>query len=382
MNLMLPFLIAVAVCSAAAASDQANKNESLHARNETDNAIAAALERVRIKHNVPALSAAIVTSRGIDGLAAVGVRKAGTTVPVTTDDLWHLGSNTKAMTASLVARMVERGLIDWNSTVASVFPDLASEFAAQARTITVMHLLTHHAGLPENLDWQRLSSNRTVREVRLEALKKALASPPAHVPGSKFLYSNVGYVVVGAMIERVTRKPWEQAIRNDLFDPLAMKRTGFGGTGTRGGIDQPWGHTSSGKPVSFNGPDMDNPPVLGPAGRVHAPMNDWARFISDQLIGARGRRALLKPSSYAVLHTPPFDDTHAAGWIVVQRDWGGGKVLNHCGCNTMNYANAWLAPSLDFAVLICVNQGDNTAFNATDEVAQALIQIYKNRSPH
>jgi len=346
---------------------------------DTTQTVASALDEIRKKFDVPGIAAAIATSKGIECLDAVGVRKTGTTVLVTTNDLWHLGSNTKAMTATLVARFVERGVLDWDSTVASLFPELESGFSPEARRITVMHLLTHHSGLPDNLDWSAFRSYPDAPTARLEALKKALAKPLLHPPGKKHLYSNLGYVVLGAIIEKLTNKSWETVIRDDLFMPLGMHRTGFGGTGTQGQLDQPWGHYSSGKPVAQNGPQTDNPPVLGPAGRVHAPLDDWARFVVDQLRGARGEQALLKSTSYAVLHNPPFDSTHAAGWIVVERDWGGGKVLNHTGCNTMNYANVWLAPNRDFAIMVCVNQGDNAAFKATDEAVQALIRIHAAR---
>lgn len=342
-------------------------------------ALASALDEIRKKFDVPGIAAAIATSKGIECLDVVGVRKTGTTVPVTTNDLWHLGSNTKAMTATLVARLIERGVLDWHSTVASLFPELESGFHPEARRITVMHLLTHHAGLPANLDWSLFRACPDTPKARLDALKKALADPPLHPPGEKHLYSNLGYVILGAIIEKLTNKPWETVICDDLFRPLGMYRTGFGGTGTQGQLDQPWGHYSSGKPVARNGPETDNPPILGPAGRVHAPLDDWARFVIDQLRGARGQRALLKRTSYEILHKPPFDSTHAAGWIVVERDWGGGKVLNHIGCNTMNYANVWLAPNRDFAIMVCVNQGDDVAFNATDDTVRTLIRIHAAR---
>src|SRR5947209_7467119 len=71
------------------------------------------LETVRQRHGLPALGGAIVTSKGLVAIGAVGVRKAGTKVPVTVDDQWHLGSDTKAMTATVIARLVEQGRLKW-----------------------------------------------------------------------------------------------------------------------------------------------------------------------------------------------------------------------------------------------------------------------------
>jgi len=124
----------------------------------------------------------------------------------------------------------------------------------------------------------------------------------------------------------------------------------------------------------MNGPAADNRAVLGPAGRVHASLQAWSAFIADQLRGARGKPALLQGETYRRLHRPFDGGDYALGWAVTTRDWGGGKVLNHAGCNTMHYAVAWVAPLRDVAVLVCCNQGDDTAAKAVDEAAGILIQ--------
>ena len=165
-------------------------------------------------------------------------------------------------------------------------------------------------------------------------------------------------------------------IVDEVFAPLKMQDVGFGGVGTPGKLDQPWGHTAAGDPVGANGPSVDNPPVMGPAGRVHSTIQDWARFVQDHLRGAAGDVALLNKDSYPKLHTPPLGGNYALGWLVLQRRWGGGTVLHHAGSNTMNYANLWVAPRRGFAVLICVNQGGDAAFRATDAVASALIDLH------
>ncbi len=113
---------------------------------------------------------------------------------------------------------------------------------------------------------------------------------------------------------------------------------------------------------------------MGPAGRIHCTIQDWAKFIQDQLRGARGESALLKPESYQKLQTPPFAGDYALGWLVTERGWGGGKVLNHVGDNTMNCANVWIAPQKDFAILVCVNQSGDQAFQATDAAVAAMIK--------
>jgi CubicO group peptidase (beta-lactamase class C family) len=342
-----------------------------------DEAITAVLEPVRQKHGVPAIAAAIVTSEGLQAVGAVGVRKAGTDVPVTLEDKWHLGSDTKAMTALLAADLVRAGKLRWSDTLGALLPEDVGHMHPDMRGVTLKHLLSHRAGLPANLSWGRIDAKGTVREQRQRVLRELVGKKPLSGPGDEYLYSNAGYVVVGAVLERLSDKSWEELIRERVFAPLGMESAGFGGTGTPGKLDQPWGHRAAGEPVDGNGPGIDNPPVIGPAGRVNCTIQDWAKFVADQLRGVQGKQALLPRDSYRALHSPPFGGEYALGWIVVERGWGEGTVLNHCGCNTMNYANVWVAPKKDFAVLICINQGDQAAFKATDECAGALIRLWQ-----
>ncbi len=345
-----------------------------------DEAVTQVLKPIRQKFDVPAIAAAVVTSDGIKWVGAAGVRKRGTEIPVMLDDLWHLGSDGKAMTSTLIARLVERGLLKWDSALAEVFPDLAPQMNPEFRRVTLLQLLSHRAGLPANLNLAEYLGN-DVASLRLRAVRQELAKKPESTPGSKYAYSNLGYIIAAAVVERTTGKTWESAIAEEVFDPLRMKSAGFGGTGTRGQIDQPWPHTDDGEPTAENGPDMDNPPVMGPAGRIHCTIQDWAKFVQDQLRGARGAPALLKPETYQRLQTPPFGGDYALGWNVVQRDWAGGKALNHGGDNTMNFANVWVAPGRNFAILVCVNQSGNKAFQATDAAVGAMIDLLKKLDP-
>ena len=343
-----------------------------------DEAVTQGLEPIRQKCNVPAIAVAVVTSDEIKWTGAVGVRKRGTEIPVTLGDLWHLGSDGKAMTSTLIVRLVERGQLKWDSALAEVFPDFAPHMNPEFQKVTLLQLLSHRAGLPSNLDLAEYLGN-DVASLRLRAVRQELAKKPESTPGSKHAYSNLGYIIAAAVAERTTGQPWEQAIADEVFDPLHMKSAAFGGTGTRGQVDQPWPHTEDGNPTAENGPDMDNPPVMGPAGRIHCSIQDWAKFVQDQLRGGRGTPALLKPESYQKLQTPPYGGDYALGWTVVQRSWAGGKALNHGGDNTMNFANVWVAPRRNFAILVCVNQSGNKAFQATDKVVGAMIGLLKKQ---
>ena len=343
-----------------------------------DQPLAATLESVRAQYHLPALAGAIFTTDGLVEMAAVGVRKAGTNIPVTTDDLWHLGSDTKMMTALLAGTFVVEKKLAWNDKAISFFPEIADRVPPAIRDITVGQVLSHQAGLIENLDWNTLSKTGSLPEQRRAAAELALTQP-AYAPGT-FHYANTDYVVIGAILEKIGGKSWEDLMRERIFQPLGMTSTGFGGTGTPGQIDQPWPHSGEGVPAPANGPAMDNPPVMGPAGAVHCTMSDWAKFLTDQLRGSLGLKALLPNEIYQSMQTAAPNSEYGYGWIVVQRPWAGGKALSHAGSNTMNFCVCWLAPAKTFGVLVCTNQGGDAAGKACDAASSALILRYLARS--
>ncbi len=332
------------------------------------------LQPIRAKHDLPALAGAIVRGDRIVAIGAVGVRKQGSPNPVTPQDLWHLGSCTKSMTATLIARLVDRGTLTWTATIPEVFPDLGPKLAPGWEKATLEMLLTHRSGAPADLTkdglWGRLWKREgTPREQRRRLLDGVIAQPPLSTPGTKHLYANAGFAIAGAMAEKATGKAWEDLMREEIFDPLGMARAGFGAPGSADRVDQPRGHGQG--PVE-PGPDADNPPAIGPAGTVHAPLEDWAKYAALHLAGARGKSEFLKPETWKRLHTPPEGESYACGWVVRDSGWAGGRTLWHNGSNTMWYAEVWIAPEKDVAFLAATNLGGERARKASAEAATAL----------
>src|SRR5262249_54178172 len=89
--------------------------------NITTEELRSMLEKARGKHNVPALAAAISREGDKPRAAVVGVRKRGTDILVAVDDQWHIGSNTKPITALLIALLIDLGLLDWDTPLAEIF---------------------------------------------------------------------------------------------------------------------------------------------------------------------------------------------------------------------------------------------------------------------
>lgn len=327
------------------------------ARGRTDEAAAAALDAVFAETAPPALAAGIVTRAGLGWAGVRGVRRAGHETAATLEDRWHLGSNTKAMTAAVFGRLVEQGRARWDMPLARALPALTLDPAWAATTPD--DLMRHRAGLLDAglLDQAWLMAahvdERPLPEQRAELAARALAGPPAG-PVGEFAYGNVNYILMGAVIEALTGQAWEAVMQAELHAPLGLASAGFGAP--RG--EAPWGHRG-GVGVDPSG-FADNPRALGPAGTAHMSLADYARFVAAMMGGSPGwlsdetRRHLLTPAA----GNPP---AYAAGWGVGSAPWGGisgpGPTITHNGSNTMWFATVLAAPERGLGVIALSNDG-------------------------
>jgi D-alanyl-D-alanine carboxypeptidase len=317
------------------------------------------LEPVRASGALPALAAAVFRGPEVVAIGATGLQHAGGDARVSTDAQWHLGSDTKAMTAVLVARAIDGGKLHFEDTLGTLL-GAGTKVSAGFAGVTVEDLLRHRAGFSAELPAGGMNLMR--REAAdpsalTHIVARILAQQPAH-PRGTFEYSNSSYMVLGAILERVEGRKWEELITTDLFVRLEMTRCGFGAPGG----DSPWGHLKDGDALTpvEPGPDADNPPALGPAGRVHCSLADWGKFLAVILAGARGEPTpLVSTATMKWLLTPPEDaapsERYAGGWAFLDRPWAGGTALSHSGSNTMWMATAWLAPAKNLAFVATTN---------------------------
>lgn len=330
----------------------------------------AGLAELRRVAGAPALAAAAARRGGETRIWADGERAVGSGAAVTREDQWHIGSITKSMTATLVARLVDQGALSWDDTVGEVLGQTAPDMQAAYRSMTWRHLLSHRAGLPGNLPLTEVvkfaRDNDDPREERRAYVRQALAMAPSGPAETTFEYANNGYVVAGAMLETRLRESWESLVRRHLFQPLGLKSAGFGAPGAKGTLDQPVGHAmlppGSGRRTAFRIGDAptDNPAVLGPAGRVHLSMGDLMAYLAAH----RDRSTFLKPESWRALHTPPFGGDYALGWSV-RKDGG----LWHNGSNTLWYAEAAFHPSEGTAWAAAANDASPPTLPAVGRAA-------------
>ncbi len=344
------------------------------------------LTTVRTEYGFPALAAAVIVEGKLHAAGVAGVRKQGNDIAVEPNDPFHLGSCTKAMTGSLICLLVQQGKLKWDTPLPEYFPELKDKMHPDYRDVTLIHLLSHRAGIPPmTAGFAPLTSEqlKDVRAMSPAAQRKAMAEtvlcqPPECKPGEKMLYSNAGFSIAGAIAERVMGEDYETLLRHLLLAPLKMSTAGFGAMGEPYRIYAPWQHTRLGTalvPVS-PGPNSDNPPFITPAGRVHCSITDWAKYVRCVLAAARGDEGLLTPAETGQLKEPPFSGKYVLGWGVAERDWAGGKVLQHAGSNGGNFCVVWIAPLRNFAVLAATNCGGDKSAEGLDRVCSAMIKKF------
>ena len=305
--------------------------------------------------DVPALVAASITSASIETWIG-GVRSVDDPTPVVAGDRFHLGSNAKAMTATVTALAVDEGRLEWDDDAADVLG------RGRAGGATIERLLSHTAGvlpLTEDADLVGLSRDR------LEVAAFLLEEPPRFEPGTMAEYSNGGYAVVSAVLERVFGAPFEVILAERLFDPLRMD-AGFGWP------SGPRGHYSrSGRLESQTDDGYAVPPALTGAGDVCSTIDGYAQFVQCHLRGLRGAPGLLSVDSFRRLHTP-VDGNFALGWGV--QEWEGERTSVHAGSAETFYAVVVLQAERDFAAAAIVNAGGEKAAERTIEVVRALAR--------
>lgn len=310
----------------------------------------------------PAVVVGFVTADDLQ-VAVGGVRVADGDDAVQLGDAWHVGSLTKSMTATLAARLVEAGLITWDTRLGAVLGDTYPDMHDAWRDTPLRAFLTHRSGMVPNLPGA--SAQRLADGPRATYVAEMLAAAPDATPG-EFLYSNAGYVIAGAMLEAVGAAPWEDLVVTHVFAPLGIESAGFGpppGNAIEGHYTRLlWGIEAAGQ-----GADADNIPAMGPAGTVHLSGEDMLGYLRAHLLRDED---FLSAASWDVVHAPVGEEAYAMGWGV-----GEDGSLVHSGSNTLWYAVAYLDPASGTAVFVAVNSGDfDTVVEPVDSALRTLLE--------
>lgn len=335
--------------------------------------------KIRADKKLIGLGAMIMVDGKVIASAVSGERMRGGGVGLEVGDRWHLGSITKSMTATMIARLVEKQEIKWTTTVGECFGE-SIQMHADCRGITLEQLLTHTSGTPPNFpivtQFQRPAEGKERVNARKTAVAAVLKKKPSSQPGKSFVYSNVGFTVAAAMVEEKTGKSWEDLIRQELFVPLSLTHAGFGPPkdGEKK-LDQPRGHQKIGPFKRVAGQGDDNTPIMGPAGSVHMTLADLCAYGNEHLAGEHGKGKLLKAETYKQLHTPRKQN-YAFGWLVPKENGvTDQRLIWHNGSNTMWYALLVLLPDRNAVVSVTSNDGD---LKSAEDAAFQIVKEFAN----
>ena len=362
--------------------------------------IDATLAPIIARAEIPGMAAVVLRGDKVVALGVAGVRKRGAPELISPNDQFQICSCTKAMTATVAAILIEEGKLGWDTTIAEIFGDTINNVNPAWRTVTLRQILAHRAGLNDHMMSylpELLSGKKSdLPKERRKYVARVLARAPDSPPGTKFVYSNTDYILVGAALEKITGRSWEDLLQERLFRPLGITSGGFGPPGASGQIDQPWGHGRhclfhvplfghGNTPFDPDSTGADYPSMYGPAGTVHLSIGDWAKFAALHLRGDPAnpncQASVLRPDTFRRLHEAAPGEDYFGGWVLTTKAWakGGrpgdiGRVFFHVGDNGRWNSVVWIAPEIDFAVLVVCNRG--SMWGPCDQVAAALLGTF------
>ncbi|MFB7087840.1 serine hydrolase [Streptomyces sp. NPDC056296] len=322
------------------------------------------LEQLAARHGVPGASLGILRLHegGDDELveAAYGTTNRNTGVPVTADTLFQIGSITKVWTATLAMQLVDEGVLDLDVPVREVLPELRLGDERVTETVTMRHLLAHTSGIDGDVFTSTGRGDDCLRDY--VALLDDVGQN--HPLGATWSYSNAGFVLAGRVVEQLTGRTWDEALRERIALPLGLTHT----------VTLPEQALLHRTAVGHSAPPGEEPapvPVwqiprsMGPAGLVTASAADVLGFARLHLTGGLapdGTRVLSEASATAMrdnqadLPEPyTLGDSWGLGWI--RFGWHGHRVVGHDGNTIGQSAFLRMLPEAGLAVVLLTNGG-------------------------
>lgn len=354
-------------------------------------AVESLLNEAREQYDLPAMAAVVVKADSVLSTVAVGVRRAGYADPVMPTDRFHIGSVGKAVASTVVARLIEEGVLAWDSRPVDVFPELGPSVHDGFREVTLQQLLGHRAGVaqyktPKSMRsaGRRVDNAGSPRAQRRAFATWLLQQAPDAAADIEH-YSNAGYPIAAAMAEAAADEPWESLLESRLARPLDI--TLWRGQPARIDPAQPWGHApksyfvglaTAGQHATQPEDYLSMGPLFGPAGDLALSPGDYGVFLRQHLIGLKGRDGLLQASSIQYLHFGPAG--YALGWR--ESDLDGVLAHTHTGTEGSFEAAVMLLPEHDLAAAVFVNSATPNAGEAARESTKAILRLYLSGGPN
>ncbi|HEK86806.1 MAG TPA: serine hydrolase [Candidatus Aminicenantes bacterium] len=287
---------------------------------------------------VPGLALAVVKDKEVIFLKGYGYRDVENKLPMTPDTLLAIGSATKAFTTFSLARLVDEGKLDWDIPVRNYIPWFKFSDPVITERITPRDLVTHRSGLPRH-DLLWYNNYQASREELVRRLAYLQFTADLR---EKFQYNNLMFLTAGYLLETLTGKTWEQAVRELALEPLQMKRTNFSVADSQ--KDQDFALPYDYRQKKIEKIPFRNITNMGPAGSINSSVREMSNWVIVHLnSGKFGDKQLLNPTTMADLHLPymPIAQTpptpylspasYALGWFVDyyrghQRVYHGGNI--------------------------------------------------------
>jgi CubicO group peptidase (beta-lactamase class C family) len=346
------------------------------------------LTKLKQEYNQPAIAAALVQGDRIVAEAAVGTMIYGENKMVNENSRFHLGSTTKSMTAVLVAMLVKEGMLSYATTLKQALPGM--EMRDEYRSATIADLLNNKAGIiafqlttledpaiVEKLRKEIPDAYPDPTEQRREVTKLALSLEPIAQPGTKVIYSNVGWPIIGYILELASGQSYEDLLKKRIFEPMGMKTARIGGwPASASEPDQPRGHYPPQDTTGTPEPqELEDQYILSawmnPSGGVHCSIHDFALYAREHLLGLQGKGKLLDQESYRIIHSiqvttnlremyPHMKQDREAsfgyGWAINKEDRG--NVSSAAGSGGTFFAQIQVDPANDRAFVGFTNCGN------------------------
>ncbi|WP_162906742.1 serine hydrolase domain-containing protein [Algihabitans albus] len=324
-----------------------------------------------------AVGAAVARGGGEPVTLVSGLRHKRSQDPIGPGAPWHIGSITKSFTASLILKLVERDRLALDKPIGGLLPQYAGEMQADWRAITLRQALSHTAGLAANVstvELLRAVGDDLIAE-RLTRLRRLWVSAPGGEPG-RFVYSNLGYVLAGAVAEVVAGRSWEDLIVSEIARPLGLPSLGFGAPTDAAA---PWGHQSYFGLLHAKDPrreGADNPAWMGPAGGLHLNLADLVAWGQAHLAACNDAfPAFLSRESCTEMRRPVVED-YGLGWSLQSLPNHQATLVWANGSNTLWYAVLGMVPERDLVMAVALN-GFDRAFG--DRALRTLLQAVLDR---
>lgn len=303
--------------------------------------------------SVPGVAVGILL-RGRRFTNGYGVTNVDHPLPVTSDTLFQIGSTTKTYTATAIMQLVDAGKVHLDVPVRRYLPGFRLKDQEATRKVTLRHLLTHMSGWVGDYFYQGGWGDDALERV-VASMSKIKQLTPL---GTVWAYSNSSFYVAGRVIERVTRKPYEVAIKEMLFDPLEMTESFFfpQDVMTRRFVV---GHITNGKKSTVATPWRGSR-SSAPAGAIASSAGDqlkWAAFHMGDGKAPNGNR-LLKKSTLRMMqkeHVYVGSMTESMGISWLMSNVGGVKTVRHGGTTVGQLSAFVMVPEKQFAVTVLTN---------------------------